>query len=234
MQTVVVLDNDETTGYYHHYFDIVWWVINQGTCSLTYDELVEMMLIHCRDCRVFRPGLQNFLENIQRLKLEGKVDKVVIYTNYYCKDVSTQYDVNYVELLTSCLTKLSGLTFDYIFTREEIHKENHYPPKTLNRLREHFENARFIFYEDRPEAVNDVREYDLLVRVPTYVSPINYYFLKKSLQEIYDTLTTDKSFTAIIHEVSPWITNNNLKKFTPEEDEAMAAVWNEPPLETLL
>ncbi len=78
----VILDNDETTGSYAILFAIIHTLhqipnIKMSTVATILQRLGTWMIRN----HVFRPGLRMLLQTILQLKLENKIDIVIMYTN---------------------------------------------------------------------------------------------------------------------------------------------------------
>jgi hypothetical protein len=78
----VIIDNDETTGSYAILFAIVHTLheipnIQMSSVATILQRLGTWMIRN----QVFRPGLRMFLQTILQLKLENKIDTVIMYTN---------------------------------------------------------------------------------------------------------------------------------------------------------
>ena len=78
----IIIDNDETTGSYAILFAIIHTLqqipnIKMSTVATILQRLGTWMIRN----HVFRPGLRMFLQTILQLKLENKIDTVIMYTN---------------------------------------------------------------------------------------------------------------------------------------------------------
>jgi hypothetical protein len=78
----VIIDNDETTGSYAILFAIIHTLHQipniKMSCVATILQRLGTWMIRNH---VFRPGLRMFLQTILQLKLENKIDTVIMYTN---------------------------------------------------------------------------------------------------------------------------------------------------------
>jgi hypothetical protein len=224
MLNILVFDNDETTGFYGHYMNYMWYILTMSDgVKVSLVELISVIINHCEKCNVFRHGLKDFLNEVRIAKETGKIDKVMMYTNYL--ETGSTIDVsginfNYTEFLSACLGTLAGdiSLFDIILTRLVKDETVIYPPKSFDRLRSTIEDrARFLFYEDKPEEVRDISSKDSLIKIEPYISPLNYLHLKPALVEIHSLVDIKWSFDVILKTILPTFKNISTKPVVHKE-----------------
>ncbi len=80
--SIVIMDNDETTGSYYILFSLYdLLALSHFGQRLDWRKTMEIILRECEELGVFRPGLRAFLQNIADMKKQGVVEKVCLYTN---------------------------------------------------------------------------------------------------------------------------------------------------------
>lgn len=78
----VVLDNDEATGYYLIIFD-VWTTLIRTSLGeqLSFRQVLDFFIENWKSYNIFRPGLFKFLKTCVKLRDEGRIDAIIMYTH---------------------------------------------------------------------------------------------------------------------------------------------------------
>lgn len=156
----VILDNDETTGSYHLLFAICTILQNASNVTLgasaqLLERLANWMIVH--GC--FRPGLRNFLHILTRLRAEGHLDAIVMYTNQKDFEIpTTQAIPKLIQSPARCIAYMLEYLvkkpiFDRILTRpaNAVLVNGTYPKDFLRVLQQ---------YPDRPKDIRMIRFID--------------------------------------------------------------------------
>lgn len=185
--TVIVLDNDETTGYYSHLLTYMGFVAR--CLKLTADQEVSIVGTITEIAKangVFRPGTEEFLRAIAERKRLGIVSSVVIYTNALANPDMSWYTsagiVDWPNFVARVLSHLAGdpTLMDVVLSRPPHLAHIPYPKKNFARVTEALaaagrpvgEDERIFFFDDKPEEILGVSERFVAWRAPEYKAPL--------------------------------------------------------------
>ena len=158
----VILDNDETTGSYlilHSIIKSIKYLGNNIDPSF-FGYILEKLAVYMVRESIFRPGLIEFLRTLVKLKKEGKIDAIIMYTN--------QNEPN--QILSSSLPRciqymfmflVPGFVFDKILSRPEN-------PTTVNNVYPKQFKRVLDLYPERPLDISNMLFFDDLA-IPLYV-----------------------------------------------------------------
>lgn len=158
----VILDNDETTGSYLILHSIITSIKHLGNNidPSFFCYILEKLAVYMVRESIFRPGLIDFLRTLVKLKKEGKIDAIIMYTN--------QNEPNH--LLSSSLPRciqymfmflVPGFVFDNILSRPEN-------PLTINNVYPKQFKRVLDLYPERPLDITNMLFFDDLA-IPLYV-----------------------------------------------------------------
>lgn len=185
--TVIVLDNDETTGYYSHLLTYMGFVAR--CLKLTADQeagIIDSITEIAKANGVFRPGTEEFLRGIAERKRLGIVSSVVIYTNALANPDMSWYTssgiVDWPNFVARILSHLAGdpTLVDVVLSRPPHLAHIPYPKKNFARVtgalaaagRPVGEDERIFFFDDKPEEILGASERFVAWRAPEYKSPL--------------------------------------------------------------
>lgn len=170
----VILDNDETTGSYGIVFAILSALqtipdIKMSQVATILQRLGTWMLRN----HVFRPGLRYFLKTILELKLQGKLDVIIMYTNQKEDAIPDTYDVNdtdYLPLLWSVPLSIAYM-FCYLMGDNVINvimsRPKHVQRHTNQIIFKHWARV-FELFPDRPLDIRSMIFFDDIAS-PKYI-----------------------------------------------------------------
>jgi len=153
---IVILDNDQTTGDYDVFFKWLYWLESASVRNfVNLRILLPQFLKIFERSLIYRPGLKSFLLRLAKLKHEGKIDHVIIYTNqseptgdFVLRDING-LPIVIPQLLEMMYNMLAGCklidlrlcrpsdpvvptkTFSRVFEHLQIHKEQWTSTKVL-------------------------------------------------------------------------------------------------------
>ena len=158
----VVLDNDETTGVFLSLKKLV-----ENYDKEDYKEFIQeaknILTTPLKGKASFRTGIEKFLDTLYRLKLEKRIDAVIMYTNMIATPFLTFEGVIYTrpqilsdifdEILKDIHTTIDKPLCDLI-----IFRQNAFPPQKYIKVIEdiydnHNKNNKFVFFDDKPENI---------------------------------------------------------------------------------
>ncbi len=175
---ILILDNDETTGSYYILFSLYdLLALSHFGDKLDSKKTLEILIHSCEEFKIFRPGLRSFLKDIARMKKNGEIEKLCLYTNqldvrdvYHhphwithdqiTHDKKTNNGITWsVPLMISkmfCLMVEDDEFIDELYTRplENVDKINNYPVKDLSRVykdlypKSHINLSKTLFIDD--------------------------------------------------------------------------------------
>lgn len=196
---ILVLDNDETTGSYFHVvyymFNTLCWMRQQ---TMTDDEVLNHVVEYGLLCGAFRPGIEDFLADVVRLKREGRIHAVVMYTNAYahpdwCWKSKTMGNLHWGHFVAAVLSRLGEVEklFDVILTRRAEHSSGtYYPRKSFQRVIDSLpqelrsKRLRIVFFDDRPAEIDGKNEHCIAVPVIPYKSSIPYEGVRTAVNHL--------------------------------------------------
>lgn len=167
VKNVLVLDNDNMSGCYDDVLHYLFFVIR---CAQSYrvseEEIIGEVAVLAMQAFVFRPGIMFFLRDVARLKEEGRIDRVVMYTNAYMMAghewrSSTWGLVTWAGFIAKVLGHLAGDMdlFDVVLTRREEDRGIEYPQKNFARIVSSLgadgfhPEGKMCFLDDRPTEI---------------------------------------------------------------------------------
>ena len=200
--TVIVLDNDETTGFYSHLLTYMGFAVR---CRrLTAAQEVEMIPIITRIAAangVFRPGTADFLRALVERKQAGVISSIVMYTNAYADPDMTWHTASwgtvdwphFVARVLSCLAGIEGETlFDVVLSRLPSMRHIPYPKKNFERVvtalkdvRPVGDDERIIFFDDKPTEILGTSDRYIAWRVSEYKSPLVVAQIHTMMDELF-------------------------------------------------
>jgi hypothetical protein len=199
-RTIIVLDNDETTGYYGHLMTYMSFV---ARCRLFHTaeqeaEIVETITRIAKMTGVFRPGTEAFLRSIADRKKLGIVSSVVMYTNALAVASAVWYTttgvVDWPHFLARVLSCLAGdpSFFDVVLSRPPHLAHVSYPKKNFARVTESLaavgrpvaDDERIIFFDDKPGEILGASERFLAWHAPEYKSPLRLEQINAMFEEL--------------------------------------------------
>ena len=167
VKNVLVLDNDNMSGCYDDVLHYLFFVIRCAqSFRVSEEEIIGEAAVLAMQAFVFRPGIMFFLRDVARLKEEGRIDKVVMYTNAYMMAghewrSSTWGLVTWAGFIAKVLGHLAGDMdlFDVVLTRREEDRGIEYPQKNFARIVSSLgangfhPDGKMCFLDDRPTEI---------------------------------------------------------------------------------
>lgn len=204
--TVIVLDNDETTGYYTHMLTYMGFVAR--CLLLTADQEASIIATIAEIAKtngVFRPGTEAFLQGIAERKRLGIVSSVVMYTNALANPDMSWYTtsgiVDWPHFIARVLSHLAGdpALFDVVLSRPPHLAHIPYPKKNFVRVTDALaaagrpvgDDERIIFFDDKPGEIMGASERFVAWFAPEYKVPLTLEQIDAMLERI---LTPDTVF----------------------------------------
>jgi hypothetical protein len=200
--TVIVLDNDETTGFYSHLLTYMGYALRCR--KLTAAQEVEMIPVMTRIAAangVFRPGTADFLRALVERRRLGVVNSIVMYTNAYADPDMTWHTASwgtvdwphFVARVLSCLAGVEDTTlFDVILSRLPSMRHIPYPKKSfervvnaLNNVRPMGDDERIIFFDDKPLEILGAGDRFIAWHVSEYKSPLLVPQIHAMMDEVF-------------------------------------------------
>jgi hypothetical protein len=155
----IILDNDETTGFYETLLDYVKTNVtnkNGQTLESVVDELKDIL----EGTKSLRTGYEEFLLTLMKLKTEGRIDAVIMYTNMG-KSASIKIGgkrYNRPQLLAAVFDRIVNREGEHVFDLL-IFRDKPYPhPEkyiaVINKIYEvEGKDNKYLFLDDKPEVI---------------------------------------------------------------------------------
>ena len=116
--TVIVFDNDECTGQYG-FTSLIYFKLKE-LGFLSEKEIIKLSQI-CFEKGAARPGLKYLFQKLKKLKKDGKIKAIVMYTN--AMDGRENYVRDFLKNSLEKYTKVGKGFFDLVLTYEDSQKD---------------------------------------------------------------------------------------------------------------
>lgn len=197
--TVIVLDNDETTGYYSHLLTYLSFVARCRTLTAAEEtDIIATITEVAKTHGVFRPGTEEFLKAIAERKRLGIVSSVVMYTNALANPDMSWYTTSgvvdwphFIARILSCLAGDAAL-FDVVLSRPPHLAHIPYPKKNFARVTDALaaagraigEDERIFFFDDKPGEILGASERFVAWGVAEYKVPLSIAQIDAALERV--------------------------------------------------
>ncbi len=197
--TVIVLDNDETTGYYSHLLTYLSFVARCRTLTAAEEtDIIATITEVAKAYGVFRPGTEEFLKEIAERKRLGIVSSVVMYTNALANPDMSWYTtsgivdwIHFIARVLSCLAGDASL-FDVVLSRPPHLAHIPYPKKNFARVTDALaaagraigEDERIFFFDDKPGDILGASARFVAWGVPEYRAPLSIAQIDAALERL--------------------------------------------------
>jgi hypothetical protein len=200
--TVIVLDNDETTGFYTHLLTYMGYAVRCRKLTAAQEKAMIPIITRIAETNgVFRPGTAHFLRNLAERKRAGLISSIVMYTNAYADPNSSWHTaswgvVDWPHFIARVLSCLAGVEddklFDVVLSRLPSTIHIPYPTKSFERVvnalkcvRPVGDDERIIFFDDKPLEILGASDRFIAWKVAPYTCPLINTQIYSMMDEIF-------------------------------------------------
>jgi len=244
---IIILDNDECLGQFGIFSIIACVAKINDYPKVNFEKLKKSLVKHVLSKGAARPYLINLFKLMYKLKKQGKIDKVVMYTS--APNRITSNKSGYVYFLKDCLERYCGTPklYDMVFHRDNtkskvsrcgatikdvgnvLLKNNYLRHCLFNKNRKisdfvnHF-SKNILMIDDKPQ--NIIKRHGRVIGVKAYTRPcglIDIYKCVHSVPNLERKLKNQNSFKSLFEE-----TREDLLKYsgTNKKDKELIKVCN--------
>ena len=164
---IVLLDNDETCGFFPR-ASLVYECLNVLYPEKDKEEFIPFFIREFFNKGGVRPGLKEFLQNLNNLKRESKINKLGIFTSASNKS-------GWVSFLCRCYEVYADVKFDIVYDRDKVDSSE--TGRIIKDLRLFCHDLnQVLIIDDKPENV-----YGKVLAIPEYRFDTNLDSLTNSL-----------------------------------------------------